>query len=94
MRSVTVMEAQLDWESLDAIELEAQRAGVPVEYYFVEGWRRAFWDAMKERDAAVKEREAEDEAEFHRAVDRGVDAYVERLKANLARRHGHRRASA
>ena len=90
MKSVPVMEAGMDWEELGPIEDEAKRAGVPLEYYYVEGWRKALWDALKEREAALKEREAEQIRVRHLDVDRNLAAGEAVLKANVARRHKRR----
>ena len=90
MKSVPVMEAGMDWEELGPIEAEAKRVGVPVEYYFVEGWRKALWDALRDREAAIKERDAESIRVRHQDVDRNMDAYEARLKANVDRRHKRR----
>ena len=90
MKRVSVMAAGLDWEELEELEAEAKQAGVPLEYYYVEGWRKALWEALKEREAALKEREVEQIRVRHLEVDRNMAAGEAILKANVARRHKRR----
>ena len=87
MRTVPVMEAVLDVSQLDEIEVEAVRAGVPLEHFFIEGWRRALWAAMKARDEENAEQGRLAEAARHLRVDANSALFQETLKANLSKRH-------
>ena len=87
MRRVSVMEADVDPDELEVLEVEAAAAGVPLEFYFIEGWRAALFRGLRELEAWKKEREAALIAQAHREMDEREAEIVAQYRENLRRRH-------
>ena len=87
MRSVPVMEADVDPDELEVLEYEASRAGVPLEFYFIEGWRAALFRGLRELEAYRKDRQAAEVARFHADMDDREAGIVERYRNNLRQHH-------
>ena len=87
MKTVTVMTAYLEPEDIEEVEIEAKSVGVPPEYYFVEGWRRAFFEALRERDVRKRELEVEHVEAWHKRNEGNARDFDKVIARNLERRH-------
>ncbi len=85
--SLPIVEAHYDEDSLAEIEHGAKSSGMSTELYLIVstllGWSRA----VKERDEARKQQEAEELAYRRLQAERNAEAYIPIMKANVARRH-------